>query len=58
VVPQGNYDELCTAIASLAESPALRAELGAAGARLAPRLFSAGGCLEKYRNLVLSLTDK
>ena len=58
VVPQGSYDELCTEIARLAQSPSLRAELGAAGACLAPRLFSAASCLEKYRNLVLSLTDK
>lgn len=58
VVPQGGYDELCTEIARLEQSPSLRAELGAAGACVAPRLFSAGSCLEKYRDLVLSLTDK
>jgi glycosyltransferase involved in cell wall biosynthesis len=58
VVPQGSYDELCSEIASLAESPSRRAELGAAGACLAPRLFSAESCLNKYRSLILTLSDK
>ena len=58
VVPQGSYEELRSEIARLAQSPSLRAEMGANGASLAKELFSAGSCLEKYRQLVSSLTDK
>ena len=58
VVAQGDYDALCRAITELAGSAELRAECSGNGATLAPRLFSAEGCLEKYRNLILTLTDK
>ena len=58
VVPQGDYHALCREIAGLADSPTLRADLSANGAALAPRLFSSKGCLEKYRNLILTLADK
>lgn len=58
VVPQGDYDALCHEVASLAESATLRAEWSANGAALAPRLFSSESCLEKYRNLILTLADK
>ena len=58
VVRQGDYEALCSEIARVAQSPARRAEMGANGASLAPELFSAGSCLEKYRQLVSSLTDK
>ena len=58
VVPQGSYEDLRSEIARLAQSPSLRAEMGANGASLAKELFSAGSCLEKYRQLVSSLTDK
>ena len=58
VVPQGDYAALCRELASLAGSAKLRADLSANGAALAPRLFSSESCLEKYRNLILTLADK
>ena len=58
VVAQGDYEALCREIACLAGSATLRAEWSANGAALAPRLFSSESCLEKYRNLILTLTDK
>lgn len=53
VVAQGDYAGLCGALAGLAENPALRVELSAAGVDLASRLFSAGVCLDQYRRLLL-----
>jgi glycosyltransferase involved in cell wall biosynthesis len=53
VVRQGDYEGLVTAIERLAREPALRAELGSNGARLARRLFDPTNVVSRYEDLYL-----
>jgi glycosyltransferase involved in cell wall biosynthesis len=55
VVAQGDYDGLVGAIAGLAEDPAERRRLGAAGARAARTLFDPARAVERYEGLYTQL---
>jgi glycosyltransferase involved in cell wall biosynthesis len=58
VVEQGNYEQLCRAIAELAQSPETRRQYAVKGTAAARTLFSADACLEKYRRLLLDLEEQ
>jgi len=58
VVPQGDYQELVRAIASLAEQGDLRRSFSAAGVASSRELFDPREIVAKYEQLYFSLTSK
>ncbi len=55
VVPQGDHARMVTAIEQLAGDPAMRAEMGRIGARLARELFDPEQVVARYEDLYLSI---
>lgn len=55
VVPQGDYGGLATAIERLGRDPAMRAELGTNGARVARALFEPTRVVSRYEDLYLTV---